>query len=826
MRENEHLFWCPNSTTALNEKYRSSKIRRLSNYASFCNLQETDPASSVRELRSTVIKANPFKYDKRRHGYCNRGFYLLTKNETLPVCFCPPSFYGDRCQYHRRRITVLVRLDRFHRTDVPSIVHILVSLVYNDTTIVDHTTLVDFKQDSARKHDMHLLYPRPKLIGSYSVRFEAYAGMNLLTVWDYPISPLDFLPVFRLAKILRFPDIYPRYCSINLCKNNGTCHAVNNRERNRYICLCQHGWTGKYCEEQQSQKCASGALSHTGGFCICPEGYLLPNCFIYNTVCKTKLPCGPNEVCIPHSTILGNYTCLCTTANCRIHQGFITLTGEKFDNNYPFIIQLLKFSSDYPRLRQQLLVSSLFQFPIIRMMATEDIRQNHGSIAEIGLLYTFNRVSSKVWISMSLLYINCSNTFRNLTIDLDTQPRLCHSIGEPSLPAQFLHTYCREKDSYSCFYTTSYICYCSTANNRSECMSFQQRSMSCSHCLYQGLCAQGDLQNQSDFEYVCPLCVTGDLCQFSLSRFSVSFEWLIDKTHWGRMHLVGPVIFVTLGLVFNCLTLVTLSNKKARSTGVGAFLLLNSVISQSVLVLFLIRVAYLQFLRETSSVSMTNIFLCKGLPYIMSAMSYLSAWLMALVSVERALVVQVPITYHFFRSPRAALIVSMVTCICLAGSLYPQIEHYKLITHPNSNIWCVREISNHQQTLFQFSSLAHQLVPFVVNVLSAVVIIIGIGRSKAASHHLSQRVTVIQQIQQRVDLLLGPFICFITQLPQLILLFLNPCTYDANRWFSHIALIAYYLTLTPHMSLFFMYILPSTLYKELFINVVRRQKMT
>jgi hypothetical protein len=290
------------------------------------------------------------------------------------------------------------------------------------------------------------------------------------------------------------------------------------------------------------------------------------------------------------------------------------------------------------------------------------------------------------------------------------------------------------------------------------------------------------------------------------------------------MHLVAPVIFVIIGFIFNCLTIATLSKKKARSTGVGAILLLNSIISQFLLILFVIRVTYLQFLRQDPAINTTNVILCKGLPYVMLSMSYFSSWLMALVSIERALMAQPSIKFHFFQSPKAALIVSIIICICLFGSLYKQIEQYKLIAHPNLNTWCIQEISVHQQTLFQILSIVHQLIPFFVNVLSALAIIITIGRSKAACHHLPQRVTVVQQARKRVDLLLGPFICFISQLPQLIMLFLNPCTYNDNQWFSHITLIAYYITFTPHMSLFFIYILPSPLYKELFITIIRRKK--
>ncbi|CAF3999291.1 unnamed protein product [Rotaria sordida] len=75
-------------------------------------------------------------------------------------------------------------------------------------------------------------------------RFEAYHSTNILTAWEYPISPFSFLPVFRLAKILRFPDrSLPWSCSYNHCQNNGTCYNSNNGQN---LCLCQRGWREQY----------------------------------------------------------------------------------------------------------------------------------------------------------------------------------------------------------------------------------------------------------------------------------------------------------------------------------------------------------------------------------------------------------------------------------------------------------------------------------------------------------------------------------------------------------------------------------------------------
>jgi hypothetical protein len=821
--ENEHLFWCPNLNLLSSEIYRSTKQKRATNYASFCNTTEDSLNSFALALTANIINENLPKSQKTYFGYCNRGFYLIAADNSLPYCLCSPSFYGDRCQFDRRRITVRVRLDRFYSTNTPAVLHVVASLVYNNSLIVDHTTFVDIRQDFPLKHDMHLLYPRPKPFGFFSIRFEAFADISLLQIWEYPISPLDFLPAFRLARILRFPEIYPIFCLNNQCQNNGTCYVIDPGQWHRYVCLCQREWKGEHCEEHEQNQCAPGALRHSAGFCICPEGYLLPSCFIRNTVCERRQPCSTNEVCIPHLTFYGHYSCLCLAPNCTLQHPLLILTSEQPITNSSFVVQLLKFSIDYPRPRQQFLVSSPVQFPIIRKIDIRDIRHKNGSVPEIGLLYTFHRISDHVLATMSLLYINCTNTLRNLTIDLDTQLRLCRPISSPSPPAQLLHTYCHRTDFSLCFFTNSYICYCSTLHNGSECISYQQRGISCSHCLNQGFCAQGDIQNRTDFECICPLCVTGDLCQFTLNRFSVSFEWLIEKSRWNRVHLLIPLLFAGVGILFNSLIIGTLNKKKAPSTATSIILLCSAVISQLLLSFLVIRVVYLQFLLRSSTITTTNRVLCKSLPYIMSSLSYFSSWLLALISVERALSVRFPLRYRFIQSGKVAILTSVIIGICLCSSLYPQIDQYKLIAAPNSDIWCVQETSAHQQTLFQTLFISHQLVPFMINVLAASVIIITVGLSKAASHHLPHRLTVAEQARKRVDLLLGPFICFIAQIPHLIMLFLNPCTYDVNQWFSHVALIAYYISFIPHISLVFMYIVPSPLYKSLFFSFLRRQ---
>ena len=413
--------------------------------------------------------------------------------------FCPPSFYGDRCQFNQRRVTVRVRFDRQLRSDLPVVLHVLVLLVCNGSLIVDHQRIVDTYQAFPAKHDIYLLYSHPKIHGIYSIRFEIYDTINLLSVREYSISSFDFLPAFRLAKVLHFTDrSLPSLCSSNYCKNNGTCYVIN-QNQSLHLCLCQRGWQGMYCEKTLDHiKCAAHALVRSQNVCVCPYGYIPPYCFIQNTVCKQLNPCTSSEVCFPLSILPPHqYSCLCNSSNCNQDQVIIVL-NRKESNGQPFLLQLLKSSSDYPRVRQQILIPASTIYPTARTISTLDARHKHGVVPEIGLLYSFHPTTSSIVITRSLLYINCSNTIYNLTIDLDTQPQHCYSLNEMTHQhsTKAFHMYCRGSTFYPCFYSENYMCYCNVATNRSECISYRQRNTACTYCINQGYCVQGDLPKQ------------------------------------------------------------------------------------------------------------------------------------------------------------------------------------------------------------------------------------------------------------------------------------------------------------------------------------------
>ena len=152
---------------------------------------------------------------------CNRGVSVYQKsfnvNGFTIKCFCPSSYYGNRCEFMSDRLTVFIRFENQTNDTSKGVIKILALLVVaiNDTTTVLDRHEVHFTSaldNFKEKHKFYLVYRRPHQLRSnthrYTVRFEAYQlnendSIEFLAVWIYPV-PFNFLPSQRLAKVLKY----------------------------------------------------------------------------------------------------------------------------------------------------------------------------------------------------------------------------------------------------------------------------------------------------------------------------------------------------------------------------------------------------------------------------------------------------------------------------------------------------------------------------------------------------------------------------------------------------------------------------------------------
>jgi hypothetical protein len=95
----------------------------------------------------------------------------------------------------------------------------------------------------------------------YKVRFEAFnlhinERIEQIGVWQYQIY-FDFLPSFRLSKILRFPSstssLSNNSCFNHRCGTHGVCQKIINSNGSSYFCSCHSGYHGIYCESYDEE---------------------------------------------------------------------------------------------------------------------------------------------------------------------------------------------------------------------------------------------------------------------------------------------------------------------------------------------------------------------------------------------------------------------------------------------------------------------------------------------------------------------------------------------------------------------------------------------
>ena len=352
----EDEYWCAPDNLNEQSTYRFKKQILKDNHTIF-DRQAFPPLQTAGEILSILpqpllsssirMTRNLQNSDIQYSFICNKGVTALFFDGTVS-CFCPPSYFGYTCEFFSDRITIITHLNLTTWPSpsttnlmmfmlMPTFFKIKVNFLFNEK-IIDHYEFYSNPTVEIHyytKHKFYLLYSRSNEMLShkqtrffnrkdiatnhpYSVHFDLYGFYDnhstpiALGSWHYPIY-FDFLPSFRLAKILCFPDWLGNSsldpCINNTCNQNSTCQPIFN-ENNSYICPCKSGFYGKDCskyEEACKTYCSPHSLCRPDDhslisdardpFCICPLGYFGPRCYLKFSLCDSN-PCLNNGSCI------------------------------------------------------------------------------------------------------------------------------------------------------------------------------------------------------------------------------------------------------------------------------------------------------------------------------------------------------------------------------------------------------------------------------------------------------------------------------------------------------------------------------------------------
>ena len=415
---------------------------------------------------------------------------------------------------------------------------------------------------------------------------------------------------------------------------------------------------------------------------------------------------------------------------------------------------------------------------------------------------------------------------------------------------------CDKPYSLMCFHDDNYNCLCDMYN-RAECFRYDSRLDQCNErCLVGGQCIQGDLTDRKDFICLCPRCYYGSICQHNTQLFSFTLETLLTKDLYSplifvqriffrlnhlsilriflfeRFHfsllIIIPTILFVIGLMNNICCYVTFNRSKPLLVGNGHYLRTASIINQITLLLLLFKLIHLVLSVKGFIVhQMINRILCKVLSYLVVCSTRISYWLMGFVAVERVYVTCY-VKAIWLKSPRIAkriigiIVIVMIICDIHQLIYYESIEDPKSLDMTNST-WCVTSYPFLIGIYNQIIIIFNYVLPFLINILSTLILIIRIVRrrnlAKKKDHRRSIFGGYVNLFKEYKELILAPSVSMVPQLfflPQFILSFSFACRDFNIRWQRYLLIITFFITYLPQVFSYKLYVSPSSFYTREF----------
>ena len=303
------------------------------------------------------------------------------------------------------------------------------------------------------------------------------------------------------------------------------------------------------------------------------------------------------------------------------------------------------------------------------------------------------------------------------------------------------------------------------------------------------------------------------------------------------------MIMFIIGLINSIFSLFTFKDKELRKVGCGIYLLASSITSFLTIMMFTIKYWFVVFIQLHSTVR-SSILLsdCIFIDPFLKLCLYLDGWLNACIAIERTLNVLKGINFDKKMSRRVARWLIFILPIFILGSIIHQPIHHQLFEYTTQryesinntgqnttidsleliseqHVICVIRYSTSLQTFNTITLYFHLTVPFLVNLCSALFIIFGSARRRStAQTNQTFKEHVFTQMNEHKQLLISPLILLILAMPRLILSLISGCVDPSdNPW---LYLCAYFISYTPPMLIFAVFVLPSNVYTRTFKNSI------
>ncbi|CAF1503226.1 unnamed protein product [Adineta ricciae] len=659
------------------EKPKFFLTSRLSNFPSIL------PTNVSVQTISALSQSEKFDLLKNteKYWYCNRGILILFQTNNSYKCLCPPSYFGDRCQWQNQRISLTIQLIYRNSTYIISVFQLIITLIDEQGQIGPYHEQLTYvpKRDCGTKFNIYLLYPdKPKNSSiNYSIRIDLFNKMTLtyLGSWNFSI-PFPFLPVNRISTQLFIPNTkqFESSCSLD-CGNHGKCVRYINKNE-FYFCRCDQGYSGLKCNIKENCSCSLDSYCLTSTICICALNKFGQKCYLNNSICQLgNNPCENNGQCIPIDDRIGlkKFTCLCKE----------DFNGERCENKIKNIIDI-EFDGNLIKSDSAVIVHLITRF--------ENDNPQHTTLLK-KIKYGQKRIEIYVTISFHIVFIEPVNEKQFYLV----------IIREEFIQSEYIHTkllsnqqclfidnllnitlksysyyhrikyyplLCRQNKQLMCFYDEYYMCLCDL-DRFSNCFTFNHNITY--NCQGQHQCENGGKCVQDNA--TCPVvsfcvcqddCSYGTKCQFSTNGFILSLDYILSyhikpEISFSQQPLIIKIstviviIMFVFGLINGILSILTFSTQKTRDVGSGLYLLFCSWISILIVIVLLMKycqlILFQMLIFKNSRLFKIN---CILLDMILKVLIAANDWLDGCVSIERIIIIIKGISFNKVRSRKLA----------------------------------------------------------------------------------------------------------------------------------------------------------------------------
>jgi hypothetical protein len=404
---------------------------------------------------------------------------------------------------------------------------------------------------------------------------------------------------------------------------------------------------------------------------------------------------------------------------------------------------------------------------------------------------------------------------------------------------KYYHIPCQERPNLACFYDEKHMCICDHILRQSNCFTFNH-SVENYDCKGENICENGGscfhdkTKCPSLSTCTCDHCSYGSRCQFSTKGFGLSLDTILgyqirpNESITGqrlsiKLTIVITTIMLIFGLISATLSILTFHTTKVREVGCGYYLLIASFISVGITIIFVLKLFFLMGSQMSLIIDRNYLLLnCILIDFLIKSLLTIIDWLYVCVSIERAIAAIKDVHFNKTKSKRVAKWIIIGICLLtILTYLHDPIHRRLMDDEEEHRTWCIVQYNTSLKVYNSMILLLHFILPFIINIISAFIIIISIARRKSiAQNQLTYKQQLRKQFYTFKRLLISPLILIVLSLPQLIISFSSGCMKSPrDPW---LYLFGYFTSFISPMAIFFIFVLPSDVYKKEFTDTVQR----